>query len=72
MISDDNSLQTSVTAESLISLQKIIKQNISVFNDHNQQCICKLMNAAGKIIIAYDLLFKENFDLFKQNNESYI
>jgi hypothetical protein len=70
-VSDDNPLQTPVTAESLTSLRRIIEQNIPVLNDHNQQCIRKLMNAAERAMTARDLLFKENFDLFKQNNESH-
>jgi hypothetical protein len=60
-----------VTAESLTSLRRIIEQNIPVLNNHSQQSIRKLVNAAERAMTARDLLFKENFDLFKQNNESH-
>jgi hypothetical protein len=68
---DDKPLQTPVTAESLTSLRRIIEQNMPILDDYNQQCLRKLANAAERAMTARDLLFKENFDLFKQNNESH-
>jgi DDE superfamily endonuclease len=66
----DKTLQTPVTAESLTSLRRKIEQNMPTLDDHNQQCLRKLANAAERAMTARDLYFKENFDLFKQNNES--
>ena len=37
---------------------------------HSQQCFRKLINGAKRAVSARDLLFEENFDLRKQNNES--
>jgi hypothetical protein len=41
-------------------------------DDYSQQCLRKLANAAERAMTARDLLFKENLDLFKQNNESHV
>jgi hypothetical protein len=59
-----------VTSEDLTSLSRIIEQNIHALDDYSQLYFRKLANAGEKAITARDLLFKENFDLFKQNNES--
>jgi hypothetical protein len=59
-----------VTSEDLTSLRRIIEQNIHALDDHSQLYFRKLANASERAITARDLLFKENFDLFKQNNES--
>jgi hypothetical protein len=69
---DDKPLQTPVTAENLASLVRIIEQNMPAPDDYSQQCLRKLANAAERVITARDLLFKENLDLFKQNNESHV
>jgi DDE superfamily endonuclease len=61
----DEPLQTPVTSEDLTSLRRIIEQNIHALDDHSQLYFRKLANAGEKAITARDLLFKENFDLFK-------
>jgi hypothetical protein len=68
---DDKPLQTPVTAERFTSLCITIERNMLALDDHNQQCLNKLANAAERAITARDLLFKENSDLLKQNNESH-
>ena len=70
-VPDDKPLQTPVNAEGLTSLRRVIKQNMPALDDRSQQCLCKFANAAKRVMTARDLLFKENFDLFKQNNESH-
>ena len=42
-----------------------------LLDDNSQQCLRKFANAAERAMTARDLLFKENLDLFKQNNESH-
>jgi hypothetical protein len=37
---------------------------------HSQQCLRKLANAAERAMSARDLLHRENFDLFNENNAS--
>src|SRR5271170_5096139 len=71
MATVDKTLQTPVTAESLTSLRRKIEQSMPTLDDHNQQCLRKFANAAERAMTARDLLFEENFDLFKQNNESH-
>jgi hypothetical protein len=44
---------------------------MSELDNHSQQCLRKFTNAAERAMTAHDLLFKENLDLFKQNNESH-
>jgi hypothetical protein len=44
---------------------------MSELDNHSQQYLRKFTNAAERAMTAYDLLFKENLDLFKQNNESH-
>lgn len=66
----DGSLQTPVTSEQLTSLRRIIEQKIHALDDQSRHCFRKLANAGERAMTARDLLFKENHDLFKQNNES--
>ena len=65
-------LRTPVTTEHLMSLRKAIEQTVHVLYDHNQQYLQKFANAGQQAMSARDLLFHENSDLFKQNNESNI
>ena len=66
----DEPLRTPVTSEHLVSLRRAIEQNVHALDDRNQQRLQKLANAAERAMSARDLLFQENSDLFKQNNES--
>jgi phage/plasmid primase-like uncharacterized protein len=59
-----------VTSEHLVSSRKAIEQNVHELDDHSQQRLQKVANAAERAMSARDLLFQENSDLFKQNNES--
>lgn len=68
---DDQPPQTPVTAESLMSLRRVVDQNMSLLDDHSQQSLRKFANAAEWALTARDPLFQENFNLFKQNNESH-
>jgi hypothetical protein len=53
-----------------VSLRGTIEQNMNALDGHEQQCLQKLANAAERAMSDRDLLFQENSDLFKQNNES--
>jgi hypothetical protein len=59
-----------VASEDVTSLRRMTEQNIHALDDHSQLYFRKLANAGERAITARDLLFKENFDLFKQNNEA--
>ena len=60
-----------MTTEGLASLRRIIEQNILALDDHSRRCLPRFANAAERAMTARDLLFKENFDLLKQNNEDH-
>jgi hypothetical protein len=62
--------QTPVTSEGLASLRRKFEQNIDGLNEADRLYFCKLANAGERAMTARDLLFKENHDLFQQNNES--
>ena len=66
----DEPLRTPVTSEHLVSLRRAIKQNVYALDNRNQQRLQKFANTAKRAMSARDLLFQENSDLFKQNNES--
>jgi hypothetical protein len=66
----DEPLQTPVTSEDLMSLHRRLEQNIHLLDGDSQLYFRKLANAGERAITARDLLFKENYDLFKQNYES--
>jgi hypothetical protein len=66
----DEPLRTPITSEHLVSLRRTIEQNTHIPDSHSQQHLQKLANAAERAMTARDLLFQENSDLFKQNNES--
>jgi DDE superfamily endonuclease len=66
----DEQLQTPVTSEDLTSLRRKFEHNIHLLDGDSQLYFRKLANAGERAITARDLLFKENHDLFKQNNES--
>jgi hypothetical protein len=51
-------------------LRRAIEQNVHTLDDHSQQRLQKFANAAERAMSARDLLFHENSDLIKQNNES--
>ena len=53
-----------------MSLRRAIELNVHALDDHSQQCFQKFANGAERAVSARDLLFHENSDLFKQNNES--
>jgi hypothetical protein len=53
-----------------VSLRRTIEQNVYTLDGHSQQRFQKFANAAERAISACDVLFQENSDLFKQNNES--
>jgi hypothetical protein len=64
------SLQTPVTSEDFASLRRRLEQNVHLLDADSQLYCRKLANAGERATAARDLLFKENHDLFKQNNES--
>jgi hypothetical protein len=66
----DEPLQTPVTSEDLTSLRRKFEQNIHLLDGDSQLYFRKLANAGERVITARDVLFKENHDLLKQNNES--
>jgi hypothetical protein len=66
----DEPLRTPVTSEHLVSLRKTLEQNMHALHVHSQQCLQKLANAAERAMSARDLLHRENFDLFNENNAS--
>jgi hypothetical protein len=68
--SSDVSLQTPVTSEDFASLRRRLEQNVHLLDADSQLYWRKLANAGERATAARDLLFKENHDLFKQNNES--
>jgi hypothetical protein len=45
-------------------------QNMPTLDEHNQQCLQKMVNAAEKFVSARDLLHQECSDKFKHANES--
>jgi len=65
----DELLRTPVTSEHLVSLRRTIEQDMHALNGQGQQRLQKFANAAERAMSARDLLFQENSDLFKQNNE---
>jgi len=66
----DEPLRTPVASEHLVSLRKTLEQNMHALDLHSQQCFQKLANATERAISARDLLRRENFDLFNENNAS--
>ena len=63
-------LRTPVTSEQFASLRKTIEQHMPTLDEHNQQCLQKMVNAAENFVSARDLLHQECSDKFKQANES--
>jgi hypothetical protein len=59
-----------VTSEDLTSLRTRFEHTLDALNDDSRLYLCKLANAGERAMTARDLLFKENHDLFQQNNES--
>lgn len=53
-----------------MSLRRAIEQNVHTLDVHSQERFQKFANGAERAVSARDLLFHENSDLFKQNNES--
>jgi DDE superfamily endonuclease len=66
----DEPLQTPVTSEDLTSLRRRFEHTLDALNDDSRLYLCKLANAGERAMTARNLLFKENHDLFQQNNGS--
>lgn len=68
--SQEEFLQTPVTAEALVSLRSLVEQDAHTLDATSKQRLQKLANAAQASFTERALLLDENQLLFQQNNES--
>lgn len=68
--SQNEVLQTPVTAEALTSLRSLIEQDTHMLDELSKRRLQKLVNAAQNSFAECALLLEENRLLFEQNNES--
>ncbi len=60
--------QTPVTFDEIVSLRRLIEQNLHSLNPASHFYIQKMANSAERVVTARDVLFEENSELVKQNN----